>query len=235
MEAKSVEPNAVQSWVVRGWQLFVKNPGMWIFLTFIGLVVGVMLVLFPLRLLGILALAVIIPALFSGLLYGAAELDNGRSLNIEDLFRGLTDPVKRMLLLKLGVVTVVAAIPGSIGLWLMFKGGIFLTLIGSLIIAAVSVAVAVTLIYACPLVMFAGMEPVEAVKNSIDTCRKNRIPMAIFFGGMFLLVVVMAAILPLWPGFLVLLPVTVCTVYASYKDLYSQPGPISQVEPVQSV
>jgi hypothetical protein len=233
MEAKSVEPNAVQSWVVRGWQLFVKNPGMWIFLTFIGLVVGVMLVLFPLRPLGWLALAVIIPALFSGLLYGAAELDNGRSLNVEDLFRGLTDPVKRIPLLKLGVVTVVAAIPGLIGLW-MFKGGVFLTLIGSLIVAALSVAVAVALIYACPLVMFAGMDPVEAVKNSIDTCRKNIGPMAIFFGGMFLLVVVMAAILPLWPGFLVLLPVTVCTVYASYKDLYSQPESISHVEPIQS-
>ena len=233
MEAKSVEPNAVQSWVVRGWQLFVKNPGMWIFLTFIGLVVDVILALFPLRLLGSLALAVITPALFSGLLYGAAELDNGRGLNVEDLFRGLTDPVKRIPLLKLGVVTVVAAIPGLIGLW-MLKGGVFLTLIGSLIIAALSVAVAVALIYACPLVMFAGMDPVEAVKNSIDTCRKNIVPMAIFFGGMFFLVVVMAAILPLWPGFLVLLPVTVCTVYASYKDLYSQPEPISQVEPVQS-
>ncbi|HZC02154.1 MAG TPA: hypothetical protein VE844_12595, partial [Gammaproteobacteria bacterium] len=129
MEAKSVEPNAVQSWVVRGWQLFVKNPGMWIFLTFIGLVVDVILALFPLRLLGSLALAVITPALFSGLLYGAAELDNGRSLNVEDLFRGLTDPVKRIPLLKLGVVTVVAAIPGLIGL-LMFKGGMFLTLLG---------------------------------------------------------------------------------------------------------
>jgi hypothetical protein len=232
MEAKSVEPNAVQSWVVRGWQLFVKNPGMWIFLTFIGLVVDVILALFPLRPLGILTLAVITPALFSGLLYGAAELDNGRSLNVEDLFRGLTDPVKRIPLLKLGVVTVVAAIPGSIGLWLMFKGGILLTLIGSLIIAAVSVAVAVALIYACPLVMFAGMDPVEAVRNSIDTCRKNLVPMAVF-GGMFLFAAVVAAI-PLWLGFLVLLPVTVCAVYASYKDLYSQPEPISQVEPVQS-
>jgi hypothetical protein len=231
MEAKSVEPNAVQSWVVRGWQLFVKNPGMWIFLTFIGLVVDVILALFPLRLLGSLALAVITPALFSGLLYGAAELDNGRSLNVEDLFRGLTDPVKRMPLLKLSVVTVVAAIPGLIGL-LMFKGGMFLTLIGSLIVAALSVAVVVALIYACPLVMFAGMDPVEAVRNSIDTCRKNLVPMAIF-GGMFLFAAVVAAI-PLWLGFLVLLPVTVCAVYASYKDLYSQPEPISQVEPVQS-
>lgn len=231
MEAKSVEPNAVQSWVVRGWQLFVKNPGMWIFLTFIGLVVDVILALFPLRLLGSLALAVITPALFSGLLYGAAELDNGRSLNVEDLFRGLTDPVKRMPLLKLSVVTVVAAIPGLIGL-LMFKGGMFLTLIGSLIVAALSVAVAVALIYACPLVMFAGMDPVEAVRNSIDTCRKNLVPMAVF-GGMFLFAAVVAAI-PLWLGFLVLLPVTVCAVYASYKDLYSQPEPISQVEPVQS-
>jgi hypothetical protein len=231
MEAKSVEPNAVQSWVVRGWQLFVKNPGMWIFLTFIGLVVDVILALFPLRLLGSLALAVITPALFSGLLYGAAELDNGRSLNVEDLFRGLTDPVKRMPLLKLGVVTVVAAIPGLIGL-LMFKGGMFLTLIGSLIVAALSVAVVVALIYACPLVMFAGMDPVEAVRNSIDTCRKNLVPMAVF-GGMFLFAAVVAAI-PLWLGFLVLLPVTVCAVYASYKDLYSQPEPISQVEPVQS-
>lgn len=231
MEAKSVEPNAVQSWVVRGWQLFVKNPGMWIFLTFIGLVVDVILALFPLRLLGSLALAVITPALFSGLLYGAAELDNGRSLNVEDLFRGLTDPVKRMPLLKLGVVTVVAAIPGLIGL-LMFKGGMFLTLIGSLIVAALSVAVAVALIYACPLVMFAGMDPVEAVRNSIDTCRKNIVPIAVF-GGMFLFAAVVAAI-PLWLGFLVLLPVTVCAVYASYKDLYSQPEPISQVEPVQS-
>jgi hypothetical protein len=231
MEAKSVEPNAVQSWVVRGWQLFVKNPGMWIFLIFIGLVVDVVLVLFPLRVLGIMALAVITPALFSGLLYGAAELDNGRSLNVEDLFRGLTDPVKRIPLLKLGVVTVVAAIPGSIGL-LMFKGGMFLTLLGSLIVAALSVAVAMALIYACPLVMFAGMEPVEAVRNSIDTCRKNRLPMAAF-GGVFLLAAVIAAI-PLWLGFLVLLPVTVCAVYTSYKDLYSQPEPISQVEPVQS-
>ena len=193
--------------------------------------VDIILELFPLRLLGSLALAVITPALFSGLLYGAAELDNGRSLNVEDLFRGLTDPVKRMPLLKLGVVTVVAAIPGLIGL-LMFKGGMFLTLIGSLIVAALSVAVVVALIYACPLVMFAGMDPVEAVRNSIDTCRKNLVPMAVF-GGMFLFAAVVAAI-PLWLGFLVLLPVTVCAVYASYKDLYSQPESISHVEPVQS-
>ncbi|HZC02098.1 MAG TPA: hypothetical protein VE844_12285, partial [Gammaproteobacteria bacterium] len=100
------------------------------------------------------------------------------------------------------------------------------------IVAVLSVAVAVALIYACPLVMFAGMDPVEAVRNSIDTCRKNLVPMAVF-GGMFLFAAVVAAI-PLWLGFLVLLPVTVCAVYASYKDLYSQPEPISQVEPVRS-
>src|ERR671914_1972858 len=213
MEAKSVEPNAVQSWVVRGWQLFVKNSGMWIFLTFIGLVVDVILALFPLRLLGSLALAVITPALFSGLLYGAAELDNGRGLNFEDLFRGLTDPVKRIPLLKLGVVTVVAAIPGLIGLW-MLKGGVFLTLIGSLIVAALSVAVVVALIYACPLVMFAGMDPVEAVKNSIDTCRKNLVPIAVF-GGVFLFAAVVAAN-PLWGGVFVLLSVPRCTGYSNY-------------------
>ncbi len=220
MEAKAVEPNVIQSWVVQGWQLFVKNPGMWIFLTFIGLVINVVLALFPLRMLGNLLLAAITPALFSGLLYGAAELDNGRTLNVEDLFRGLMDPVKRIPLLKLGLVTVAATIPAFI-LRLMFGGGWFLVSLATLIAIALGAAVAVALIYACPLVMFAGVDPVEAVKNSIDACRKNIMPLAVF-GGVFLLAALVAANYPLlWLGFLVLLPVTVCTAYISYKHLYS--------------
>lgn len=225
MEAKSVEPNAVQTWVVQGWQLFVKNPGMWIFLTFIGLVINVVLALFPIRVLGTLLLAAITPALFSGLLYGAAELDNGRALNVEDLFRGLTDPVKRIPLLKLGVVTVAATVPLFI-IRLMLGGGAFLTLLATLLAIALGAAIAVALIYACPLVMFAGVDPVEAVKNSIEACRKNMVPMAVL-GGVFLFAALIAAI-PVWLGFLVLLPVTVCTVYISYKHLYSQAEPVQQ-------
>jgi uncharacterized membrane protein len=172
-------------------------------------------------------LAAILPALFAGLLYGAAELDNSRALNIEDMFRGLTDPVKRIPLLKLGVVTVAATIPLLI-VRLMLGGGAFLKLLGTLLAIALAGTIAVLLIYACPLVMFAGVDPVEAVKNSIEACRKNTVPLAILGGGF--LVAAMIAAIPMWLGFLILLPVTVCTLYMSYKHLYGQAEPVVQPE-----
>jgi uncharacterized membrane protein len=88
-------------------------------------------------------------------------------------------------------------------------------------IAVLSIA----LLYACPLVMFAGVRTATALKGNLEAFRKNPLPL-LLFGAIWLGLSILAAI-PIGLGFLVLLPVTICALYCSYRDIYgyvSAPG-----------
>ena len=94
-------------------------------------------------------------------------------------------------------------------------GGIMLA---GLLVLVLSVPVIMATWFAPALVFFHDMQPLDAMKASFAAGAKNFLPMAIF--GIFLVVALFFAMLPVGMGLLLLLPVFSGAVYASYRDIF---------------
>ena len=222
------------SWYKAGWRLFLVNPLMWILYTFLWMLSGILLWQIP-----ILGHAwwMITPALYAGFLYQAAEMEQGRPFAVSRFFIGLTDKTKRLPLLTLGVITlaahvflnVVATADPSLystieSLWRADASiGIAAVVInllvrGVLLFLILSLAT-MALLYSCPAIMFAGSDAFDAIMNSIETCARHwrafTTFMCIFIG------LAIVAMIPMGLGLLVLMPVTFCAAYASYRMLHA--------------
>jgi uncharacterized membrane protein len=92
------------------------------------------------------------------------------------------------------------------------------TLIGVLIVLVIQLAVAAAVVYAIPLVMFKAAPVGEAMSASINACLVNFLPLLVF--GVVYLVVAIAASLPFFLGWLVLIPASAGMLYVSYRDIF---------------
>lgn len=232
MNIRTVEAGEGVRWLNEGWRLFLRNPGMWIALMIVLLVVSVVAHYLPL--IGTLALSLIYPALWAGLYYGARQLDEGRDLAPEHLIIGLTDPQKRNPLLLLGALYIGAGIVVLLVMMILgggammgammggHGGGAAITgvgLIAALVGLCLAALIAMAFLYASPLVMFDNVPPVEALKASFEACLKNIASMLVF--GLIAMVLTLIAMIPFGLGLLVLGPVLIGAFYASYKAIFA--------------
>lgn len=230
MEPRKVDTQESIAWYTGGWRLFVKYPGLWVIMTLIFFLIGMVLSFIPL--VGALTFALIGPALYAGLLHGARESDRGRSLDLSHLFVGLTDADKRGPLLTLGACALVAQIGFSaIILGLVFSrigatgfenpdlmalgGG---AVIGLIIILILATLVTMALLYAAPLVYLTGLDPIAAIKSSFNACLRNFAPLTL--AGIIYLVLAMICAATFGLGFLIVFPLTICAIYLSYKGMF---------------
>ncbi len=232
MDAGRVEINQVVGWYRAGWALFKQNPPIWVLFTLTWLALA--LILLPLPLFGPIAWWVITPALYGGYLIAARELEQGRTPVLRHLFQGVLEGGKRARLLTIGVITLAAYVvlfmvlmagsqmgagpvdPGhvtSLAEWLNW----FLRILLGAMVCGLS---AMGVIYASPLVLFTPIEGIEAVMTSFEACWSNWRVILVFFGIFILLV--LGTVLTLGLGFLVVVPVTYCASYQSYKSLFPE-------------
>ncbi|HRD67684.1 MAG TPA: BPSS1780 family membrane protein [Candidatus Competibacter sp.] len=246
MIAMRVDAGRGWSWIVEGWQLFAKAPGIWIIIVLIFMAISVVLSLIPV--VGALAYTLLSPVLVGGMLYGAAALERGENLTIAHLFRGFQDQERMGPLVVLGLigvagyVAIVLVIVAFVGSGLIMgavmdssgaimppeaMGGLFAGagLIVLLIIAVIGVLIATALFYGTPLVMLAGQNAWPAAQDSVAACWINVLPLLVF--GLVYMVLAVVAAIPFGLGFLVLGPVTVCAVYASYREIFGGRTPPS--------
>ena len=107
MNHQRVDAGAAGRWLQRGWHLFAQSAGLWVLL---ALVMGIILmVLHFVPLLGSLVGALVMPALFGGLVYGAREVEHGRSLELGYLFQAFREAGRAGPMLTLGLVPLGAA------------------------------------------------------------------------------------------------------------------------------
>lgn len=211
MQIRSVEASKGLTWFEEGWRLFVLKPWMWIVLAFTWMIISVVLLVFPV--IGRLVDALIFPTLYSGFLYGAREVDSGRDLKIVYLFQALVDPATRVPVFVLGIL------PLGFLIVVNFVALAFgFSVLAFAVLAPLSILMSLALVYACPLVIFHGVEPVAAIKSSFNACLKNIIPVLIF--GIVNFVLSLVAGITFGLGFLVLLPVTSCALYRSFQSVY---------------
>jgi len=247
----SLEPRTVQigrgaAWWGEGWRLFTPSVGVWLLITVI--MVGVVL-LGRIPVLGWLiglGLHIVSPALAGGLMVGCRAVDRGNPLLVTHLFSGFTQRTRPLIIVGLiyvGLSALVALI--VFGLMVAIFGvailsalatagdptnitGALGTLVSAVLICALLFLLlwlpVVMLVWFAPaLVMLGGMEPWPAMTQSFRACLKNFGPFLVY-GAIGLGLAIVASI-PLMLGWLVLYPVTVATIYASYCDIFEDKDP----------
>jgi hypothetical protein len=242
-QPRTVDAGRGVSWWSEAWALFLRNPGMW-------LVMGVLLMV----LLGVLgfipALGPLVSLLFAPVFSGswllaARKLQGGGDLEVGDLFAIFKDKERLTPLLVLGALLLAAMVlvglfigavgmgagmgammgmgghaPGSVGYVAAALGAGFLAM---LIFFVLLVSVGLAVWFAPALVVFHGATPFDALKASLSASLKNIVAM-VLYGALYLIAAMLASI-PMGLGWIVLFPLVMLSMYVSYIDVFGSPPP----------
>lgn len=216
-------------WIAGGWEMFKKQPGTWIGLIVIALVLTMVLAFIPL--IGPIALMVIWPAFGAGVMIGCRALQGGGALEIGHLFAGFRDrfgtlaAVGALYLAAYAAIMLLIVLIFGFGMAGMMMGtsevtaGTAMTMVlASLISAALMLPMAMAIWFAPTLVVFHERGAVEAMKESFFGCLKNILPFLVY--GVIGMVIAVVASIPLGLGWLVAGPVFAASIYVSYRDIY---------------
>ena len=219
------------NWFRQAWTLFTGNAGGWVVLGLSYLLISFVLGLVPM--LGGLVLMLINPALLAGLLYAAREQDQGRPIAPGMLFRAFRGDGRLPALLVLGLLQLLVPLL-LVPLGMMLMGGMpgmghvsgdvpapevtLGVLAALLLVLALSLGVILLFLYAVPLVMFDGLEPLAAIRLSLAAGMVNLLPLTLL--GLVFLPLWLFAVATFGLGFLLVVPLSLICVYTSYRDIF---------------
>jgi uncharacterized membrane protein len=228
-------------WIAAGWQLFMKQPMMWIGFFIVFILIFTVSGLIPVA--GGIATVIFSPVMTAGLMIACRKLEEGEDLKLDYMFAGFRGnkfgPLVIVGALYLaGTFAIVIAVALVFGLGLgagaltgLFKGGggaevgLYVGLaiaLFVLLVLALFLPLVMALWYAPPLVVFHDREPAAALKESFSGCLRNIIPFLVY--SVIGLVLMLLATLPLMLGWLVLGPVIMGSYYASYRGIFTRTG-----------
>ena len=221
------------SWIAEGWELFKRQPGMWIGIVLLLFLIMIASVFIPF--VGGLALSLFGPVFAAGIVIGCKALDSGQPLELGHLFAGFRERTGTLvavgalyLAASLAVMLVVGLTMG-VGMAAMMGqadpqavAGMGMTMVlAMLIMFALLLPVIMMIWFAAPLVVFHEHGAVEAMKGSFTGCLKNILPF-LWYSVLFMVLAVVASI-PLMLGWLALGPVLAASIYTAYRDIYLKP------------
>jgi uncharacterized membrane protein len=219
-------------WIAQGWGLFKKQPGVWIGILVVLLLINVAIAFVPV--LGSLASFVLGPVFGGGILLGCRAMEQGAEMEMGHLFagfRGRFGPLVLVGVLNLVATVVIVVVVGlitGVSLFGMSGGAMphsmspataLTLLLAVLIVVALQLPVIMAVWFAPALVVFHGKDAVTALKESFFGCLKNAVPFLVY--GLVMLVFMIAASIPAGLGWLVLGPVLAASIYTSYKDIFT--------------
>lgn len=246
MTPRTVNAGNGWTWITDGFGLFLKNPVMWVVLIVLLIVGAMIIAIIPF--LGGIALSLVWPVLIAGLLLGCRALDGGQPLELPHLWAGFHSGDRLSQLVIVGVayliatVVVMGVVFAAVGVPLLqgmkagsaanagtmvSMAGTFLT--GLLIALALLVPVMMAMWFAPALIIFDKLDAVAAMKQSFAACLRNIVPFLLY--GVIALVLNIVAAIPFGLGYLVLVPVLVCSLYAGYKDIFADAAPAQSAAP----
>ena len=197
---------------------------------------GVLMLSSWIPVIGFLASSILSPVLLGGAMLGCASLERGGSIEVSHLFAGFRE--KTGPLVMIGVLYVAALVAILLVVGIFFGFALMPVLLGQvqpdfsatfrifwialLVALALAVPVWMALWFAAPLVMLHDMKPLDAFKASFLGCIKNIVPFLIY--GLISFVAMIFATVLLLLGWLVLGPVLIGSVYAGYRDVFTEPA-----------
>ena len=223
------------TWIAEGWELFKRQPGMWIGMILVLLLIFVAAAFIPI--VGGLAMTLFGPVFAAGVMLGCKALDAGEQLELSHLFGGFRSRTGTLigvgalyLAATIAVALVVSLVMG-VGMMTMMGGGdqqavaaMGMTFVLAILIMLALLLPAMMAVWlAAPLVVFHDHGAIDAMKGSFTGCLKNVLPFLLY--GVVLALLSILASLPLGLGWLILGPVFAASIYASYRDIYLKPRP----------
>jgi len=219
-------------WIASAWGMFRKQPGAWIGVIVILLIIHAALAF--LHVAGAVATFVLGPVFGGGLMLGCRAADQGRALEVAHLFAGFRERFGQLVLV--GVLYLVAT--AVIVLAVVFVTGVSIVVsvaqlesmppaallalaLAILFIAALQLPVMMAVWFAPALVALQGKDAVPAMQESFTGCLRNVVPFVVY--GVALFVLGLLASLPAGLGWLLLGPVVVASIYTSWKDIFTAP------------
>lgn len=234
---RRVPANRGSRWFVHGWQLFKQQPFTWLGLVASFAVINIVGGLVPY--IGGVLTVLFTPVFIAGIFIGARAQDAGASLEVSHLFAGFKIPFGNLILVGvLSLVVLLAMGFLAYAILSMFGGGpamapeddnlaTFMQALPQILLALLVMSVVILPLvcvmlmatwFAPALIAFHALGPVQALVQSFEACLKNFLPFLVY--SFWFVVLAIAASIPLFLGWLVLLPVTLATVYAAYRDIY---------------
>ena len=113
-------------WIASGWGLFKRQPGTWIGLTLVGLLIFIAIGIIPF--VGSLALALLGPVFAAGVILGCRALEDGAELQVGHLFAGFRDKLGSLVVI--GALNLVAQILIMVVVMLIIGASMFAMMCG---------------------------------------------------------------------------------------------------------
>jgi len=213
-------------WIVDGFALFKRNPGVWILILILLFAIMALLSQFWL---GQLIMNLLYPLFAGGLMLGCHTQANGEPLEVAHLFAGFrerTGPLMLLGLLYMALTFAVVLLSSLVfGVSLLASGlagaaamaGLSILLF-VLVVVALLVPIGMAIWFAPALVVFHGLQPVDAMKQSFQGSLRNIVPFLIY--GIIIIGLGVVASIPLFLGWLVLIPTLFASLYCSYRDIF---------------
>lgn len=218
------------SWLGEGYNLFKQSPLGWCGITLIWCVLTGLSMTIP------LASNLLQPLLVAGIATACLRLDTTAKLSLEDIFSGFKQQTGSLVLvgaISVGatfIIIVAAFLMGLSSVLSMAEmsteaiaggaaDGAILTLLLLLLIAVTVMTPLIMATWFAPLLIMLHKVPaLEAMKLSFNACLHNWIPFLVY--GFAAIPLMLLATLPLFLGYLILIPVLMASVYTSYKDIF---------------
>lgn len=239
VSARVVDAGRGAGWWVDGWRLFKESPGAWLGIGVVMMLIMIVVQIIPL--VGLIASLLLPPLFTAGAMLAAHEQQAGQPVRIERLFAGFsqrTGPLLALGGIYFAGTMVIAIVVGTLLVGAAFGSGLDLqhnledpgTLLGVFAsvtgLLAILLSVVATLLlvaalwYAPALVMLRDVPPFAAMRASLVASLRNWLPGLVY--GLLLFGFVILASLPFLLGFLLLVPLVLTSVYASYRDLFEE-------------
>lgn len=234
---KSLPAMAGWGWIKQAFELFKKSPWIWIVMVIIWFVLNIVGQIIPI--IGPIAMSLLYAVFMAGFMYGCVALERGEALEIGHLFAGFKQNTGALIglgglyllvMIVIGIVMVMLVFGGMGGTAIftdpeslqgmdpenMFSAG---TLIMMLVVLALIIPIVMAFWFAPVLVALGGVPVMSSLKMSFMGCLKN-IPAFLIYSIAMIILAVVASI-PLFLGWLVLLPVSIAVFYTAYREIYT--------------
>ena len=246
MEIRKINAARGWIWVKQGWQLIMLNPLMSVgFALMCALLTAVA---FKIPVLGPLLAVLLLPMLLAVYMRVCRALEEKEKIKLQHIFDGMQKYLPRLL--ALGAFALMALL--VISMVMVFIGGEALTtllekfqstqdaqlLMGAMMAAGSGVplsfivgftllfALMLALQYAPMLVLFSNEPPLSALRASLTGSMRNLIPYTVY--SLIMQVAALAlSILPQGIGLIILLPLSLTSLYVSYRNIFPFAGELT--------
>jgi hypothetical protein len=219
-------------WIKTARELTKQQTWTWMGIFVVFVIIGGGLSAIPVF--GSLALYILMPLLFGGVMIGCDAVYKGQPVTFGHLFAGFTSHTGKLIgigiataLIYLGIFLVIGAIFGA-SIAMVLSGmehaqvsdpAVAINMaLAALIMLALALPVYMALWFSYALVVVNDFGVVQALRTSFAGCLKNVVPFLIY--GIMTFLLSIAATIPLALGWLILGPVLFASLYTGYRDIF---------------